>query len=182
MTEGGTSVPATEQRQGRNSEEAGSPDQVDRRRATQAPPQPPQLHETVKEPIAQPIPQIYPPPAILPEQRRWEEEMIAPAPRPLVEPRIVSVEATARRSSETKAIQPQMMPVAEKKRPNVPETPVPTPEAAPPPMPTVHVTIGRIEVRATPPPATTAQAQRQKPAPTVMSLDDYLHQQAKGGR
>jgi hypothetical protein len=43
------------------------------------------------------------------------------------------------------------------------EPPQPTP-------PTIHVTIGRIEVRATPPPP----SPRQRPAPAVMSLDDYL--------
>ena len=52
-----------------------------------------------------------------------------------------------------------------------------TPPAAPPP--TIHVTIGRIEVRATPPAApprkTTAQ-------PPVMSLEDYMRQRAEGGR
>jgi hypothetical protein len=43
-------------------------------------------------------------------------------------------------------------------------------ESPQPISPTIHVTIGRIEVRATPAPP----APRQRPAPAVMSLDDYL--------
>jgi hypothetical protein len=48
------------------------------------------------------------------------------------------------------------------------------------PAPTIHVTIGRIEVRATPAPAS-APPSRPKPAPT-MSLDDYLRQRNGGSR
>jgi hypothetical protein len=48
--------------------------------------------------------------------------------------------------------------------------------------PTIQVTIGRIEVRATTTPAQSTQPQRQQVASPVMSLDDYLHQRAKGGR
>jgi hypothetical protein len=48
--------------------------------------------------------------------------------------------------------------------------------------PTIQVTIGRIEVRATTSPVPTVQSQRQQVAPPVMSLDDYLHQRAKGER
>ncbi len=50
----------------------------------------------------------------------------------------------------------------------------------PPPAPTIHVTIGRIEVRATPAPSS-ALPSRPKPAPT-MSLDDYLRQRNGGSR
>jgi len=48
-----------------------------------------------------------------------------------------------------------------------------------PPPSTIQVTIGRIEVRATPPPSSRSQGQR--PSSSVMSLDQYLHQRAKGG-
>jgi len=41
------------------------------------------------------------------------------------------------------------------------------------------VTIGRIEVRATPPPAPQSQPKRSGPA--VMGLEEYLNQRAKGG-
>jgi hypothetical protein len=46
------------------------------------------------------------------------------------------------------------------------------------PAPTIHVTIGRIEVRATPPPVS-AQS-KSRPAAPVMSLDDYLRQRGGG--
>jgi hypothetical protein len=43
--------------------------------------------------------------------------------------------------------------------------------------PTINVTIGRVEVRAVPPPA----QHRAKPKPSsVLSLEDYLRQRAKG--
>ena len=45
--------------------------------------------------------------------------------------------------------------------------------------PTIQVTIGRIEVRATPPPAPSAQKRRAEPP--VMSLDAYLQQRSRGG-
>src|SRR5262249_17103988 len=44
----------------------------------------------------------------------------------------------------------------------------------------INVTIGRIEVRATPPPSAAARSSNQKPP--VMSLDDYLRQRSGGGR
>jgi hypothetical protein len=47
------------------------------------------------------------------------------------------------------------------------------------PVPTIQVTIGRIEVRAAPPPAPRAQPQRS--GPPVMGLEEYLKQRAKGG-
>jgi hypothetical protein len=47
------------------------------------------------------------------------------------------------------------------------------------PVPTIQVTIGRIEVRATPPPAPRSQPRRSEPA--VMGLEEYLKQRAKGG-
>lgn len=46
-------------------------------------------------------------------------------------------------------------------------------------IPTIQVTIGRIEVRATPPPTTLPQ--RQRSGPPVMGLEEYLTQRAKGG-
>ena len=44
---------------------------------------------------------------------------------------------------------------------------------------TVQVTIGRIEVRAMPPP--TPRTHPQRSGPPVMSLEEYLNQRAKGG-
>ncbi len=45
--------------------------------------------------------------------------------------------------------------------------------------PTIQVTIGRIEVRATPPPVSSQL--KSSPKPPVMSLDEYLRQRAQGG-
>jgi hypothetical protein len=53
------------------------------------------------------------------------------------------------------------------------------PETTSKPAPTIRVTIGRVEVRATPPPTPTPKVQQPK-AP-VMSLDDYLRERAEGG-
>lgn len=47
-----------------------------------------------------------------------------------------------------------------------------------PPETVINVTIGRIEVRATPPPAT--KPERQRSAPPVMGLDEYLRQRNGG--
>jgi len=53
----------------------------------------------------------------------------------------------------------------------------PLPPAAATAPPTINVTIGRVEIRAVPPLA----QQRAKPKPaTVLSLEDYLRQRAKG--
>ncbi len=57
---------------------------------------------------------------------------------------------------------------------------VPAPQESSAPAPTIQVTIGRIEVRATPPP--TPRPQTSRSAPSVMSLDDYLNQRTRGGR
>ncbi len=56
----------------------------------------------------------------------------------------------------------------------------PKAQQEPPPAPTIHVTIGRIEVRATPTPSSVSPS-RSKPAST-MSLDDYLRQKDGGSR
>src|SRR5579883_878429 len=57
-----------------------------------------------------------------------------------------------------------------------------SPEGAAPvtPAPTIQVTIGRIEVRATQPPP--AQRQVPRPGPRMVSLEEYLDRQAKGGQ
>jgi hypothetical protein len=90
--------------------------------------------------------------------------LVEPAPQPPV----WRTEVPAIRASA--GIQPLSAPL--------PVLSVPNPE--PPPTPTVNVTIGRIEIRAVPPPATPPR----KPAsqPKLMSLDDYLKARSNGGQ
>jgi hypothetical protein len=49
-------------------------------------------------------------------------------------------------------------------------------------VPTVQITIGRVEVRATPAPKSNAQPRQQRSAPAAMGLDEYLRQRSQGGR
>ena len=84
------------------------------------------------------------------------------------------IKTTLPATSAKVVVQPQVKPHVE------PKAPVPVQEQAmPEAIPTIQVTIGRIEVRATPPP--TPVSPRQRPALSVMSLDEYLSQRAKGG-
>jgi hypothetical protein len=53
-------------------------------------------------------------------------------------------------------------------------------QKAPQPSPTIHVTIGRVEVRAATP-VTSAPCKPAAQSP-VMSLEDYMRQRADGGR
>ena len=66
-------------------------------------------------------------------------------------------------------------------RPVAPAAPVfspSLPRAVAPPPPAIHVTIGRVEVRATPPPA---GSRAKATLPPVMSLGDYLRRRDAGG-
>jgi len=68
-------------------------------------------------------------------------------------------------------------------RPVTPAAPVFSPglpPAAAAAAPTIHVTIGRVEVRATPPPPAGSRAKAT--LPSVMSLEEYLGRRAAGGR
>lgn len=56
----------------------------------------------------------------------------------------------------------------------------PSPQPVSAPAPTIQVTIGRVEVRATPPPASPTRKPTSQPA--VMTLDDYLKSRTNGGR
>lgn len=96
-------------------------------------------------------------PAIPPAASRNE-----PAPPPAAPPL---------RPAKTIA-QPQVMPRVEKPRP----TPAPTSTKTPEPV--IHVTIGRIEVRASSEAATSRKAPATRP---VTSLDEYLSGRAKRG-
>jgi len=62
------------------------------------------------------------------------------------------------------------------------EEPSPIPAKEPPEAtPAIQVTIGRIEVRATPAPVTEPEKKALATASPVMSLDDYLQNRTKGG-
>jgi hypothetical protein len=115
-------------------------------------------------------------------QRIVTERVVSPVePLAKVTPHIQpsSSPTTIPSTSATVVVQPQVMPYVEPKA-SAPTQVTATPE----PMPTIQVTIGRIEVRATPPPTPPSQRQREtlpRSAPPVMSLDEYLNQRAKGG-
>ena len=83
----------------------------------------------------------------------------------------VSIPSLRTSAPATIVVQPRVAPYSEPAR---------SARAQPPPTaePTIHVTIGRIEVRATQPAAPIAPRERQ--APTVMSLEEYLRRRAKG--
>jgi hypothetical protein len=57
--------------------------------------------------------------------------------------------------------------------------PAPPPARREAPAPTIQVSIGRIEVRATT--ASKAPARERPSAPAAVNLDDYLRRRAKGG-
>lgn len=56
--------------------------------------------------------------------------------------------------------------------------PFPVRRETPTPAPTIQVTIGRIEVRATPAPK--APVRERPSAPAALSLEDYLKQRSRG--
>lgn len=103
---------------------------------------------------------------------RISTERTADRPAVILEPAAaVDAEAPRYESIQSPAIRP-VMPADRIFPPHVP------PAAAVVP-PTIHVTIGRVEVRATPPPA--ARARPQAAGAPVMTLEEYLRQRASGG-
>lgn len=112
----------------------------------------PTLVEIVREQPIQPLPPTAATPAAIPE----------PANQPTSAPTVIHPE--------------QIKPfIPANGRPVNHQPPVTPPE----PAPTVQITIGRIEVRATPPPP--AKAAQKQPRTPVLSLEDYLRQR-NGGR
>lgn len=74
-----------------------------------------------------------------------------------------------------------LLPPTHKARSNLlPSSPNAAGAEVPPSETIINVSIGRIEVRATPPKA--ARPERQRNAPQVMNLDDYLRQRSGGSR
>ncbi len=96
-----------------------------------------------------------------PQHRRLPPDAEPVAPRAVVA-EILPRETTARARAEPQRAQP-----------------APPPHAAQTP-PAIHVTIGRVEVRAVTPPAA-RPAPQPKPVKPAMSLADYLEQRNRSG-
>jgi hypothetical protein len=86
-------------------------------------------------------------------------------------------DASANRSAANHAVvaRPRVIPYVERPAPVLSE-----PEPPSSPMPNIQVTIGRIEVRATPQPA--QQRQGRRASSPVMNLDEYLRQRSGGSQ
>lgn len=130
--------------------------------------------------VASPLPPSAQPVVVPTIQRDRDPTREATAsPRDL--PRQREVEATSAKPIQPTA-PPALLPVM---RPPLPvvrsmrSMPVVGREPAPP-APTIQVTIGRIEVRATPPTAAPARAAR--PATPKLSLEDYLRSRSGGAQ
>ena len=109
-------------------------------------------------------PSVAPAPPVVPD--------LAPATRPARASSAPAVPAASQAPSAepvTRFLQPVVPPLPDLAARNPP----------PQPAPTVNVTIGRIEVRATPP---VASQRRPAPRPQIMSLDEYLQSRTNGGR
>jgi hypothetical protein len=76
-------------------------------------------------------------------------------------------------------VQSRVMPIERRGEDRSSRGPLSLSAQAPPPAPTIHVTIGRVEVRATAP---AVPASKPRPAPQTTSLDDYLRQRSSGGK
>lgn len=97
---------------------------------------------------------------------------IAPAPEPA--PEATSSSAHFQGAPHVRLASPTVVP--EFPRPRQTSSPHHPPE---PPSPPIHVTIGRIEVRATSAPKSTSS--RPRSHPYIMGLDDYLSSRQPGG-
>ena len=141
------------------------------------------------------VPQLLPPPAAqptpvpAPQQRVIEQTIVlepsrsadslrpASSPQVVEQPRVVPAPIGVQPTpphAQSVASTPSIIQPA---RRATPATIAPQPAAS---TPTIHVTIGRIEVRATPPPSRQTQS-KSAPVPTI-SLDDYLRGRSGGRR
>lgn len=100
------------------------------------------------------------------------ERIVAPTKSPLAIAASEAVLTEDRPPSKTPPItvRPHVVSRIEASTPDTPAPPASVPTSG------IQVTIGRIEVRATPPPAPLPKTRR--PPPPVMSLDDYLRQRS----
>jgi hypothetical protein len=85
-----------------------------------------------------------------------------------------TIRVTAREKPAALVVQPHVSSHSEESYTDSPQSNRAAPETV------VHVTIGRIEVRAAPPQGQAKAAQRSTPAP-AQSLEEYLRQRAQGG-
>jgi len=114
-------------------------------------------------------------PVVVPTSRRDQPSETRATPREVSRKR--EMEAASARPAQAAA--PSSAPLPHLPFPVVRSPSVPVREA-PPPAPTIQVTIGRIEVRATPPAAAPARAARS--ATPRLSLEDYLRSRSGGAK
>ncbi len=148
------------------------PQQPDSERSVLSPVVPSETTET--EPSNYILQSKSQPPLLEPIVQQIVTERVVSPVQPSVKVKAHSEPISVPSTSATVVVQPQIKPHVERKA-LAPVQEQTTPE----PIPTIQVTIGRIEIRATPPPI--APSQQQRPTPSVMSLDQYLNQRAKGG-
>ena len=162
----------------------GSPDAAvaSERGGNASRPEPLRASTEIRPPVELPVPAIHPRPTALITPSTSEPVPVSATrtssralrPEKVMELKPVERESHRRLTSgrDVHAISPR--PVSQRFH-------APAQQAGSPPVtPTINVTIGRIEVRATPPPRAPEPAPR-TPAP-VMSLDEYLRQRAGGNR
>lgn len=111
-----------------------------------------------------------------PEMRSRQEPLLKPAmPAPsAVRPNPQETKAPERRQQQPVFPGPARQPVAVRRPLSVPRAP-----EQPAPEPTIHVTIGRVEIRAASTPASVPPV---KPAGPKLKLDEYLRARNGGGR
>jgi hypothetical protein len=135
------------------------------------------LEAKVEEPESRPAvkPRREEPPALQPLVPRIELPRL---PEPQSPARSEAADPPRREAAEIRPVEPgRPAPAAAPPglvvQPRVERAaPAPVPEIQP--APTIHVTIGRIEVRATAPQAAAAAPARRASAPAVLTLDEYL--------
>jgi hypothetical protein len=137
---------------------------------------------TVSPEIRSPVSEAIPQPTE-PEQQPTRQPIIPSITHVLVE-RETEQSATVREqpvssASHSVVVRPRVIPLERQREEKRSDGAVPWPVHTQPPAPTIHVTIGRVEVRATGP---TAPAPKPRSAPQTMSLDEYLRKRSGGGR
>jgi hypothetical protein len=156
-----------------------------RRRAEPAPPTSPEPAHRAPIPVqaaastAPPSPERRP--QIEPIVRRLEVEKVfiptsAPPPAPVPTPAVPAQAGPVK----AEPVPVQAPPVLQPRVPAVERTPFPARRDEPDAKPVIHVTIGRIEVRATQAPKAPVR-ERQAARPAV-DLEEYLRQRAQGDR